>query len=719
MLDLSIVIPTCDRPEHLRLLLTSLREDLQCSHEIIVVSPPGDDQTPLVLEEAAQHFGPRLKIIREEKREGFVRAANKGFKAATARNLIWLNDDARPLPGTLDEAVRQIDAAPPDIAFLAMFHCYHSQKNIAYQAYHESRTFALCHVRGTLYANFPIGRRETYSDLNYFDEQFYFYAADPDLSLKAWHANLRIAPAYGCFIDHDEHQDDRRAEDADRGKADNAKLFAKWNLPDKNPHRNDFTPTNPNTLRGLRSSLTPSPCTQGNQRLSEAKSRPVGSRGEGSPEFPATSNTPKITFLLATHNRKTATLNTLNHLQSLEKPSHFHTQTIVVDNASTDGTPDSIATNHPAVTLIRQTKNQGACAKNAGLPIATGDFILFLDDDSYPDAPSIQNMIAHFQSNPRLGAAVFTVTLPDGSREASAFPTVCIGCGTAFRREALLATGGLPNDFFMQAEEYDLSLRLLDAGWDIQRFDDLEVTHLKTKTARQPTRTTRLDIRNNLLVISRNFPRKWILPYAIDWIRRYHWLAATKGTKHRLAFYRGLIEGLAKSLIPFRRAVASSLLSPPLVLRGRVRVGASRPSHWLSDFPVIPTRRAISEGAFEKFAMINRIRSEMSQAIRQDKIQSILLIDVSKNLYAHWLAARELNLRIVAIADENLAQPGRHYRGIPILDDQSAQALIFDAAIIANTSPVQALSRHTQWTTMSHRPIINLHSTPIPPSLAA
>src|SRR3984957_19253664 len=206
MIALSIVIPTCNRADLLERSISSLCGDVQSSFEVIVVDGASEDRTGEVLKNARKTLGDRLRVIRETRREGFVKAANKGFRAAVGRNMTWLNDDARPLPGTLDAAVRQIDAAPPDIAFLAMFHCYHSQKNIAYHTEHDGRTYTLCHVRGTLYANFPIGRRETYRNLGYFDEQFYFYAADPDLSLKAWHANLRIAPAYGCFIDHDEHQ---------------------------------------------------------------------------------------------------------------------------------------------------------------------------------------------------------------------------------------------------------------------------------------------------------------------------------------------------------------------------------------------------------------------------------------------------------------------------------------------------------------------------------
>ena len=86
-----------------------------------------------------------------------------------------------------------------------------------------------------------------------------------------------------------------------------------------------------------------------------------------------------------------------------------------------------------------------------------GKYVVFLDDDSFPLPGSVPRMVRHFQADPMLGAAVFTVTLPDGSRECSAYPDVFIGCGTGFRRRALEQAGGLPEDFFMQAEEYDLS----------------------------------------------------------------------------------------------------------------------------------------------------------------------------------------------------------------------------------------------------------------------
>jgi GT2 family glycosyltransferase len=637
--DLSIIIPTVNRAELLERNLQSLIAGVRCSFEIVVVDGASEDSTPAVLDRAKGILGDRLKIIREEQREGFVRAANKGFRAAGGRNMTWLNDDARALPGALDEAVRQIDTAGQDVGFLAMFHRFGGERNIAYEARRQNQIYRLCHIRGTLYANFPMGKRETYERLGYFDERFFLYAADPDLSLKAWHAGLKIVPAFGVFIEHDEHVDERRAEDSSRGRDDNAKLFAKWDLPPKNLERNDFDSTRHCTLRGL---------------LEEAP--------------------PTVTFLISTYNRREALLATLKQL-----PTH-DAETIIVDNASTDGTSEAVLRDFPGVCVLRLTNNRGACAKNAGLRLARGEYVVFLDDDSYPTGDSVRRMIGHFKLNPKLGAAVFDVILPDGSHECSAYPRVFIGCGTGFRREALIAAGGLPEDFFMQAEEYDLSLRLMDAGWDIQRFDDLRVNHLKTPGARQPTRATRLDVRNNLTLIGRYFPREWRWPFAVDWVKRYWWIAGSKGWRHKIAFARGLCEGIWR-------------------------------------FPRLSERKTVSAETWERFAMMQEIARKMRAMADGQNVRTVLLIDAGKNLLPYFLAARQCTIEIVAIADSKLAGIGRSYRGIPVVSDDDARAMSFDAAIISNVSPVQAALRKQQWRKKETRPVIDLFEAKAPGAL--
>ena len=336
---------------------------------------------------------------------------------------------------------------------------------------------------------------------------------------------------------------------------------------------------------------------------------------------------PLVTFLISTHNRRDALLRTLDELATISRRGGVMAETIVVDNASRDGTADAVAENHPDVRLIRLRRNRGPCGKNAGLPHAGGEFVLFLDDDSHPTVGSLGRMLDHFAADADLGAAVFTVTLPDGSQECSAYPKVAIGCGTAFRATALAAVGGLPDDFFMAAEEYDLSLRLLEAGWDVRRFDDLHVRHRKAPAARFPARISRLDARNNLMLATRYLPRRWVVPFAADWARRYWWIAGSKGVGHRAATAVGLAQGVARSL---------------------------RPGH----------RRPVGLSTFEQFARVVQTHRRLERAVRVQRVRSVVLVDVGKNILPFHLAAQACGVRVVAVADNRLARPGRRYRGV-------------------------------------------------------
>lgn len=252
MIDLSIILPTCNRGALLSRCIEAVARDVRCNWELIAIDGASTDDTWERLIRHHQSLGERVKVIREPNRRGFVQAMNDGFLHARGRNMIWLNDDARPLPGAIDEAVRQIDASSDDVAFLAMFHRWQSSKNVAYQTTRSGATYSLCHVRGTLYANFPIGRRQMFDTLGYFDPRYRFCAADPDLSLKAWFAGYRVEPAWGVCIDHDQTDDQRRSDDLPHMLSDNQKLFEKWDLPPRNPYRNDFDPAHPCTLRGMR-----------------------------------------------------------------------------------------------------------------------------------------------------------------------------------------------------------------------------------------------------------------------------------------------------------------------------------------------------------------------------------------------------------------------------------------------------------------------------------
>src|SRR5262245_21546460 len=117
---------------------------------------------------------------------------------------------------------------------------------------------------------------------------------------------------------------------------------------------------------------------------------------------------PLISFVIATHNRGQTLVDCLRRTFATIGLPADQVETFVIDNASSDGTPELLlAATFPNVTLLRLKKNRGPVAKNAGLVRARGEFVILLDDDAYPHPGAVPQMIRHFRDDKTLGAAVF------------------------------------------------------------------------------------------------------------------------------------------------------------------------------------------------------------------------------------------------------------------------------------------------------------------------
>lgn len=376
---------------------------------------------------------------------------------------------------------------------------------------------------------------------------------------------------------------------------------------------------------------------------------------------------PVLSIVLATHQRREVVLNTIRRLREPQRVPVPH-EIIVVDNASRDGTREALRSEGLRVCAL--AANQGACAREHGLRAARAPFILMLDDDSYPRAGSVERLLAHFQADPKLGAASFMVHLPDGSSECSALPHVFIGCGVGLRTAALRRVGGLDVSFFMAAEEYDLSFRLLGGGWRVESFPDLHVEHLKSPAARQSARTARYDVRNNLRVIARYLPGEQARVYREDWLARYRWLARLNG--HEEANARG------------ERA-------------GRRWAALERLTWW---------RRRLPESALERIFRWREIERRMS-ALAASGVRELVLADWGKNVYAFVRGAQRAGLRVRAIADDRFARVAAQYRGIPLIPVAEALDLPVHTWVVSNTSFVHADRARERLTPRTPLPIVS------------
>ena len=229
----SLVIATYNRCEHLKCCVAGIQANVALPHETIVVGGSDGDGTEEWL--AGQSD---IRFIRETQREGATRAYNKGFRAAAGRYVMWLNDDSYPLAGAVEAAVRMIERPDcADVGMVAFYHNLDREWNRLDSIEHDGLVYSIYNVRGTLYANFGLLRRDLLERLGFLDQRYYFCAWDPDLSIKVQReAGLLVIGCREALVYHEELIDERKQQDMSIIDQDNAKLFAKWDLPAKSSY---------------------------------------------------------------------------------------------------------------------------------------------------------------------------------------------------------------------------------------------------------------------------------------------------------------------------------------------------------------------------------------------------------------------------------------------------------------------------------------------------
>jgi GT2 family glycosyltransferase len=231
----SLVVATYNRLDRLRRCCEHVTANVGVDHELVLVDGGSTDGTRGWLTENAR---PNWRVILEDGREGATRAFNKGFRAARGEYVMWLNDDAYPLPGAVGAALSAIER--PELADVGMIAFYHNHRpvwNRLDSVERDGVTYSVYNVRGVPYANFGLLRRALLARLGYLDEGYYFAAWDPDLSLKVQReAGLKVLGCRAALVYHDELHDERKREDLDAMQRDNERLFAKWALPPKNSY---------------------------------------------------------------------------------------------------------------------------------------------------------------------------------------------------------------------------------------------------------------------------------------------------------------------------------------------------------------------------------------------------------------------------------------------------------------------------------------------------
>ena len=208
-------------------------------------------------------------------------------------------------------------------------------------------------------------------------------------------------------------------------------------------------------------------------------------------------------------------------------------ETIVVDNASKDGSVKMIRSEFPSVHLIEHPKNSGyAGGNNIGFAASKGEYVLLLGSDTEVTANAVQRKVDFLDSQKDSGIVSCRLQYPNGEiqRSCKRFPTVmnavAMYCSLHSLNKEYLMTEfdhltfrevDQPDatcvmirrsalDSFVFDEQYsilyndvDLCQRVKRKGWKIFYLPDATVIHHGSQSTKQAPPNVRLVMYQNIL----------------------------------------------------------------------------------------------------------------------------------------------------------------------------------------------------------------------------
>lgn len=177
---------------------------------------------------------------------------------------------------------------------------------------------------------------------------------------------------------------------------------------------------------------------------------------------------------------------------------------LVVDNGSTDGTVEVIRREFPSVRVVALDENRYIFGLNAGLEVARGRFVAFLNNDMTVEPDFVDHAIACFDQ-PDIFAVCPRILDGEGREQGSRTsgywrrgllfyeplshveePTDCffaVGGQSFFRHELLLRLGSIdPLLWPIYHEDVELSYRAWKAGFRVRYAPSAVCHHLGTQT---------------------------------------------------------------------------------------------------------------------------------------------------------------------------------------------------------------------------------------------
>jgi GT2 family glycosyltransferase len=196
-------------------------------------------------------------------------------------------------------------------------------------------------------------------------------------------------------------------------------------------------------------------------------------------------------------------------------------ETLVVDQASSDGSAAAVRAAFPWAELIELPRNVGfAAGNNAGLRRAKGRHCVLLNNDTVVLRDALERCVRYLDAHPDVGVVGPQLLDPDGGKQNSVHSTpnlatellpkaalewlapwrypskryehsgpilveAVLGACLMVRREVLDDVGPLPEEYFFFLEETDWCLRIRRAGWKVVHLPEARIVHVHGATSKK------------------------------------------------------------------------------------------------------------------------------------------------------------------------------------------------------------------------------------------
>ena len=268
-------------------------------------------------------------------------------------------------------------------------------------------------------------------------------------------------------------------------------------------------------------------------------------------------------------------------------------EVFIIDNASSDGSPDFLEPLFPDFHFIRNKENSGfAKANNQVIPLCNGDFILFLNPDTILAEDSLDICISFFRDHVDAGAV--GVRMIDGagrylreSKRGFPYPAasffkmtgltrlfpqsktfssyymghldedhtlavdVLSGAFMMIKKTVLNQTGGFDEQFFMYAEDIDLSYRINKAGFKNYYLPATTVIHFKGESTQKDSHYVKMFYSAMQLFMKKHFGNK-------GFSFRLYMMTLGLRLRQSLSFMR----------LPFKKTTYGSKAGTPVFIKG-------------------------------------------------------------------------------------------------------------------------------------------------------